>query len=183
MLRNWYAVYTKPQKEKRVSSILTKKGIENYCPVISTKGARPYNKKNQFEPLFNSYVFICMNEADIASLNYISGIVSILYWKSKPAKINQDEIDIVKQLTTNYINIRVEKSAVDVNGLIEIMEEPVIAYNENTVSIKYKSVKINLPSLGYIMIADRIKQKEKTVYSEPGLFASFPKRINALFFN
>jgi hypothetical protein len=33
------------------------------------------------------------------------------------------------------------------------------------------------------MIAERIKQKEKAVYHETSLLASFPRRINAFFFN
>ena len=31
MKKNWYAVYTKAQCEKKVAALLTKKKIENYC--------------------------------------------------------------------------------------------------------------------------------------------------------
>ena len=33
MKKNWYAVYTKSRCEKKVSASLTKKKIENYCPL------------------------------------------------------------------------------------------------------------------------------------------------------
>ncbi|RYZ19047.1 MAG: antitermination protein NusG, partial [Chitinophagaceae bacterium] len=29
----WYAIYTKPRWEKKVAELLTRKGIENYCPL------------------------------------------------------------------------------------------------------------------------------------------------------
>ncbi|KAA9039498.1 hypothetical protein FW778_11815 [Ginsengibacter hankyongi] len=33
MQKNWYAVYTKPHCEKKVSLLLVKRGIENFYPV------------------------------------------------------------------------------------------------------------------------------------------------------
>jgi hypothetical protein len=116
-------------------------------------------------------------------LKTVSWIINLIYWRSKPAVISNKEIDIIKKLTANYSNIRIEKSFVDQNAAVSILDEPTIAYNENSVSVKYKSIKVNLPSLGYTMIAERIKQKEKAVYHETSLLASFPRRINAFFFN
>lgn len=183
MIRNWYAVYTSPNKEKKVSSILTKKGIECFCPVISVEALRSANKKSLLQPLFNSFVFVQVAEAEIPMLKTVSWIINLIYWRSKPAVISNKEIDIIKKLTANYSNIRLEKSFVDQNAAVSILDEPTIAYNENSVSVKYKSIKVNLPSLGYTMIAERIKQKEKAVYHETSLLASFPRRINAFFFN
>lgn len=183
MTRNWYAVYTRPNKEKKVVSILCKKGIENYCPVTSGESDKPAYKKPIPHPLFNSFVFVQVAEAEIAALLTLPWVINVLYWRSKPAVISNREIDIVKKLTGNYSNIRLEKTSVDINAAVTILDEPTIAYNENSVSVKYKSVKVNLPSLGYTMIAERIKQDEKAVYQQTGIFSSFPKRINAFFFN
>lgn len=183
MIRNWYAVYTRPNKEKKVSSILAKKGIENYCPVISVDHNKTSNKRPLLQPLFNSFVFVQVSESEVGLLKTIPWIINLIYWRSKPAVISNREIDIIKSLTANYGNIKLEKSLVDVNGAVSILDEPTIAYNENTVSVKYNSVKVNLPSLGYTMTAERMKQKEKTSYQQPGLLASFPRRINAFFFN
>jgi transcription antitermination factor NusG len=183
MASNWYAVYTQSHKERKVSSLLTKKGIENFCPVTCSAESKSNSRKPVFEALFNSYVFVYITEAEVSSLRLIPGVINVIYWKSKPAVINKEEIDLVKQLTTNYSNIRLEKSFVDVSSVIKIIDEPQIAFNENTVSVKYNRVKVNLPSLGFIMIAERMKKKEEAVYQQPGLFSSFPQKINALFFN
>jgi len=181
MSRHWYAVYTKPLKERKVSFLLTKKGIENFCPVA--RNPESNSRKPVFEALFNSYVFVYVEETAIPSLRSVPGVINVIFWKSRPAVINDEEIDIVRQLTTNYSNIRLEKSFVDAGASVKIIEEPQIAYNENTVSVKYKRVRVNLPSLGFTMIAERMKKKEEAVYQQPGLFSSFPQKINALFFN
>lgn len=183
MTRNWYAVYTRPHKEKKVASILSRKGIENYCPVIFSEHNGSPQKKQSLRPLFSSFVFVQITESEIGALISLPWVINVLFWRSKPAVINNREIDIVKKLTNSYSNIRLEKTTVDINASVTILDEPIIAYNENTVSVKYKSVKVNLPSLGFTMIAERMKQEEKNDYQQTGIFSSFPKRINAFFFN
>jgi transcription antitermination factor NusG len=183
MLRNWYAVYTKPQKEKIVSSIFTKKGFECFCPLINTVKGKVNNKKPAFEPLFTSYVFVYLRESDISAVKSIQGVINVLYWKSKPAIIKSQEIDLIRNFTANYVNIKLLKSTVNMNENIRIKDDPSFSYSDNAVSVKYQTVKANLPSLGYTMIAERKIAEEETVYQESSLFRTFPRRINSFFFN
>lgn len=187
MSRNWYAVYTRPQKEKRVSALLTKKGIENFCPVVQNPDIKSTVKKEEFQPLFNAYVFVFMLESEVKSLLNLPGIVSIIYWKSKPAVINTQEIDILKQLTATYSTIKLEKTSVDMNGIANLVGEPLIAFKENSMSLKYQSIKINLPTLGYNMIAERTRPTEINNYPQSVSRTSnslnfLPKKLNALLF-
>ena len=41
--KKWFVVHTKPRFEKRVTEILTRKKIENYCPInkVSEAVERP----------------------------------------------------------------------------------------------------------------------------------------------
>lgn len=165
MTRNWYAVYTQPQKEEKVASVLLKKGIENFCPIVKKNTARLNIKKDFFQPLFSCYVFVFVQENELEALKKIAGILNIIHWKSKPAIINEMEIDILKQLTANYSCIKLEKTIVDVTGSVRLIGEPAVAYKENSVSLKYQSLKINLPSLGYNMIAERTKPLEEFIFS------------------
>jgi transcription antitermination factor NusG len=187
MTRHWYAVYTRPLKERKVAALLTKKGIENFCPMVQTLDSRSAAKKEEFQPLFNAYVFVFMLESEVKSLLNLPGIVSIIYWKAKPAVINSQEIDILKQLTTTYSSIKLEKTAVDMNGVANLIGEPMIAYKENSMSLKYQSLKINLPTLGYNMIAERSRPTEvngyqQTITRTSSLLSFLPKRLNALLF-
>lgn len=183
MLRNWYAVYTKPQKEKIVSSIFTKKGFECFCPMINTIKGKSNNKKAVYEPLFISYVFVYLSESDISTVLSIPGVINVLYWKSKPAIIKSQEIEAIRNLTANYINIKLIKSAVSMNENIRVKDDPAFSLNENHLSVKYQTVKVNLASLGYTMIAERRVVEEEAVYQEANLFKTFPRRINSFFFN
>ena len=55
---HWFAVYTKPRWEKKVSGILDDNGIENYCPLNKVVKQWSDRKKVILEPLFKSYVFV-----------------------------------------------------------------------------------------------------------------------------
>jgi len=187
MTRNWYAVYTQPQKEKKVALALLKKGIENFCPIIKTNNAKLNIKKDYYQPLFNCYVFVFVQDNEVELLKKVPGILNVIYWKSKPAIINEMEIDILKQLTANYSCIKLEKTIVDMNGSVRLIGEPAVAYKENSVSLKYQSLKINLPTLGYNMIAERTKPLEEFIFQESktqdNFLDFFPKKFNSLFFN
>ena len=183
MLRNWYAVYTKPQKEKFVSSAFARKGFECFCPVVNINSGKSNNKKTTFEPLFMCFVFVYMSEGDISSIKSIPGVLNILYWKSKPALIKAEEIAVIKHFTVNFINIKLIKSSVNLVHNIAVKDEPVILFKENAVSVKYQTVKAYLPSLGYTLIAERGIKEEEPVYQESGLLKTFPRLLNSLFFN
>lgn len=183
MLRNWYAVYTKPQKERVVSLTFAKKGFECFCPSINAVKSRT-NKKGIFEPLFTSCVFVYLNESDISTVKTIPGVINILYWKSKPAVIKAEEIDAIRHFSANFINIKLIKSTVNTNESISVKDEPIFSFSDNTVSVKYPTVKVNLPSLGYTMVAEkRVVEEEVPAFHESSLFRTFPKRINSFFFN
>ncbi|MCW3094268.1 MAG: NusG antitermination factor, partial [Ferruginibacter sp.] len=38
--KNWYALYTRPGTEKKVANLLSRKNIENYCPLKRQGNAR-----------------------------------------------------------------------------------------------------------------------------------------------
>ncbi|HEX6432075.1 MAG TPA: transcription termination/antitermination NusG family protein, partial [Niastella sp.] len=55
--KRWYAVYTHAKWEKKVADLLTRKNIENYCPLNKVVRQWTDRKKIIYEPLFTSYVF------------------------------------------------------------------------------------------------------------------------------
>jgi transcription antitermination factor NusG len=183
MSRNWYAVYTRPNKEKKVAYSLIKKGIESFCPVVAAREGRGEYKKLVEQPLFNSIIFVRLAETEIKSLLLVPSVVTVAYWKSKPAIISNSEIEMVKKVTSMYADVKLEKTVVKMGEEAAIIDAPVVEYNENTISVKYKSVRVSLPSIGFTMIAEKVKQKNEVIYPQPGLFTSFPKRINSFFFN
>jgi len=183
MTRNWFAVYTKPERVKRVASILSRKGIKNYVPENNILGINSNNKKAYKEPLFCSYVFVYISECEMSLLKDISGIVNIMYWLAKPAIISNEEIEAIKQLTSFYHNIKLEKTSVNMTDSVRIIDEPVISFKEKSASIKFQTLKIVLPSLGYVMIAERDKVNELVLKQDLVQVGSFPRKLTAFFSN
>ena len=120
MNRNWYAVYTKPQSEKKVTILLSKKKIESFCPhnrVLTGYGSK---RKMVYEPLFPSFVFVYITETEMNEVRKTSDVVNFVYWLGKPAMIKTAEIENIAYFNGLYCNIKVEKSPVNSAGMIRI---------------------------------------------------------------
>lgn len=101
---NWYVVYTKPKWEKKVAEKLTQAGIECYCPLITQIKQWSDRKKKVEVPLFNSYVFVQLPEADRNTVFAVPGVVRYLFWLGKPAIVRDEEIVLI-QKNLNATNI------------------------------------------------------------------------------
>jgi len=183
MIRNWYAVYTVPRREGKVASILTRRGIKSYFPVNKVISTNANNKKTSKEALFSSFVFVYITESEIGLVKNTPGLRNFLYWMGRPAVINKEEIEAVRQITLTYHNIKVEKSTVNIDDTVRIIDEPIISFNENSASVRFQTLKIVLPSLGYTMTAERDKVNEVKLQKEFVFPGNLPSRLNAFFSN
>jgi transcription antitermination factor NusG len=182
MERNWYAVYTKPQREKKISSLLTNKGIENFFPLNHVVIDRNGGKKRLTAPLFSSFVFVYLSESEFKLIHQMSD-VNLVYWMSKPAVIQEDEIDMIKNLSANYVNLRVEKVAVNTKEQVRVLEGHMNGFLDGGMGFTSQPVKVSLPSLGYLLVAEKEKAPKEVPTAIPSSFSLFPKRLNALFTN
>ena len=153
MQKNWYVIYTKPQSEKKVASLLTKKKIENFIPVVCIDGQKSWRQKAISRPLFKSYVFVHVTEQDLTLLKNAEGVISLLHWLGKPAIINEAEINTIREFAADYQDIKLEKLNVSSNVAELSTYRSTYEIDGNVVAVKNKTIKINLPSLGYAMIA------------------------------
>lgn len=153
MQKNWYAVYTKPQCEKKVATLLSKKKIENFCPLgcVEEQGFR--KSKLIFKPLFKSYVFVHVSSSEFDLLKHTDGVLNMLYWLGQPAVIKDDEITAIKEFTADHKNIKLERGIVNINEDARNYSASSYAIDGKLVTIKNKMLKISLPSLGYTMTA------------------------------
>lgn len=95
-MKNWYVVYTKPKWEKKVAEKLAEVGIECYCPLITQIKQWTDRKKAVEVPLFNSYVFVQLEDGNRNAVFQVSGVVRYLFWLGKPAIVKDEEIEIIK---------------------------------------------------------------------------------------
>src|SRR4051812_27565254 len=113
MEAKWYAVYTKSRWEKKVAELLTKRQIENYCPLNLVVRQWSDRKKKLYEPLFTSYVFVHVLQEQIAELKQVQGVINLVLWLNKPAVIKDREIQAIKEFLDEYKSVRLEKTAVN----------------------------------------------------------------------
>ena len=160
--KKWFAVYTKPHYEERVTEILTRKKIENYCPINKVLRQWSDRKRLVNEPLFNDFVFLKVEESNLFSLKHIDGVINFVYWLGKPVVIRDSEIEAIRQFIDRYNNIQLEKIEISINGNNHI-DDSTGEYRNNLIALTDRSVKVELPSLGYLMVADTETQNEGTL--------------------
>jgi len=151
--KKWFVVHTKPRFEKRVTEVLTRRKIENYCPINKVPRQWSDRKKLVNEPLFPYFVFIKVTESELLSLKQIDGVINFVYWLGRPAIVRDSEIGAIKQFLDEHNNIRLEKIQVNMNEPEQI-NDSFKKYGNGVIVLKNKSVKVELPSLGYVMAAE-----------------------------
>ena len=168
MQKNWYAVYTKPNCEKKVSRALNKMGIEIFFPLNYKR--YPTFLRGQFvsEPLFKSFIFLKAEENHVINLSkQVKGVLSLLYWLGKPATIDSDDIKAIKEFTNNYKEIALERLDVNLKNDEGIIDDILLNIDGKILMIKNRAIKVNLPSLGYTMIA---QIEDKDIFARKSYF-------------
>lgn len=152
-LSTWYAVYTKARWEKKVAELLTRKRIENYCPLNPVERQWSDRRKVIAEPLFRSYVFVRIPESRKWVVRETEGIINFVYWLGKPAVIADHEIELIKRFLREYKDVTVEQFPLRQDDLVEIKSGPLMNQRGRIIEVGKNKVKAELSSLGYTMIA------------------------------
>ncbi|MEO9070472.1 MAG: UpxY family transcription antiterminator [Ginsengibacter sp.] len=153
MQKNWYIIYTKPRCEQKVAATFSKKKIENFLPVNCKQGKSIWKSKLVYEPLFNSYIFANITETEIAKIRTVEGVVNFVYWKGEPATIHENEIEAIKEFTNDYQDIHLEKTFINPDEEVKVIDGPKYSMDGNLLMIKNTAIKVNLPSIGFAMVA------------------------------
>lgn len=117
---NWYVVYTKPKWEKKVAEKLSQIGVDCYCPLVTQVKQWSDRKKKIEVPLFNSYVFVKLEDADRNAVFQVTGVVRYLFWLGKPAVVRNEEIDIIKKSLASSNVSEVEVLSIKVGDTIKL---------------------------------------------------------------
>ncbi len=148
--KNWYAIFTKPRAEKKVLQRMLENEIEAFLPLTKTIRQWSDRKKTVEIPLISSYVFVNLEEKELYRTLPIPGTVNVLKHLGKPAKIQEEEIENLKILSSNTKDFEVSHYTRVIQGdAVEVTKGPfmgLIATCEKTSSGHRVIVKID--SLG-----------------------------------
>lgn len=154
--KKWYAVYTKPRWEKKIDSVLIRKGIESWCPLQKIERQWSDRKKVVEDPLFKSYVFVRIDDTERSKVLMTDGVLNFVHYLRKPAVIKNEEVENIKRyLAEKDASIYIisqegfrEDTKIKVN-------HGVFMGNEGTVLRGgRKKVYVKLESLGQIMVVE-----------------------------
>jgi transcription antitermination factor NusG len=162
--KHWYALYTKPRWEKKVSRILTERGFESYCPVNKVRRKWSDRIKMIEEPLFKSYVFIRVNEQFQQEVRMVPGIMNFVYWNGKPAVIPEREIIAIKKFLNDFEEVQALPFEVKENARVLITKGVMMDKEAIVQRVLNNKVEVVIESLGYVLVANLDKSSLKPLY-------------------
>jgi transcription antitermination factor NusG len=155
-VKKWYVVYTKPRWEKKIDTVLLRKGIESWCPLQKVERQWSDRKKIIEDPLFKSYVFVHIEDVERSKVLMTEGVLNFVHYLGKPAVIRDEEVATIKSyLSEKEASIYIisqegfkEETKIRVN-------HGVFMGNEGTVLRGgKKKVYVKLESLGQVMVVE-----------------------------
>jgi transcriptional antiterminator RfaH len=97
IVRQWYALHTKPRKERQVNALLQERGIETYLPTVRRKARR--RDRPDRVVYFPCYLFarIDFRVTPRSSIDWMPGIRRIIRSGDKPAVVADEIVDTVRR--------------------------------------------------------------------------------------
>ena len=137
--KQWYVVYTKSRREKKVLVELEFQGIEAYLPLQKKLRQWSDRKKWVEMPLIPGYLFVHISKFNYDKVLQTIGVVSYVRFEGKAAIIPEYQIDAIKLLLQQHeIEIQVSTSDFVAGDLVEIIAGPLIGYKGQLITIKGK---------------------------------------------
>ena len=147
--KKWYALYTRSRAEKQMFSLLQKAGFDAYLPLRKVLKYWSDRKKWVEEPLFSSYIFVCISEAEYYDVLNIPGAVRYVTFEGKAVAIPPQQIEAIKQFITTGEELPEVDLKLSPGDKVEIITGPMKGIEGELVDIMgKKKVRIEISGLG-----------------------------------
>lgn len=96
-MERWYALYTKPRRERQVHALLQERGIETYLPTVQRKVRR--RDRPDRVVYFPCYLFALLDfkVTPHSSIAWMPGVRRIVAFGDQPAVVADEIIDLVRE--------------------------------------------------------------------------------------
>lgn len=149
--KNWLVIYTTPRAEKKVNERLLNQGIETYLPLQKVIRQWSDRKKKVSVPLFNSYVFVRVNQQEYLKVLQIPGVTRFIYYLGKPAIVRPIEIDNIRKFLSRTLTSDIK---FEINKKVKITDGPLNGKSGTIKQIGKNTIKLNIVELGICLIAE-----------------------------
>lgn len=147
--RKWYVLTTKPRAEKQVSRRLTESGIEHFLPLQRRLRFWKDRKKWVEIPLFNSYIFVKIEERLRSKIFAVGGLVKYVSFGGQIAVLAEQEIDRIKCLCRFSGIVSIEQGNLTIGAEVEVMEGHFAGFRGQLLQIEGKNkLKLSIAGLG-----------------------------------
>ena len=167
--KKWYAIYTAPKAEKKISTRLLQQGIDHYLPTQKLLKQWSDRKKWVEEPLFRSYLFVYIDEALYYQVLNTNGVVKFVTFGGQAATIPAYQIETIRRLLMDSNDLEITQEELELGTPIEVIAGPLMGTLGELISIRGEkriavkihtldtSVLINLPEQFVAPIIDEHK--------------------------
>lgn len=135
----WYACYTRPRNEKTSYKKLTDAGFECYLPLQRTRRRWSDRWKWVDEPLFKSYIFTRITARDFRLVLETGSLVRFITFEGKAVPIPESQIEIVKRLLNQDIELEVSDQRFKPGQKIEVVAGPLLGLTGELVEYRGSS--------------------------------------------
>lgn len=150
----WTAFYTKPRNEKKASERLLKSGFEMYCPTRTVLKQWSDRKKKVQEPVFTSYVFAKVDEAQRLEILLDHAIVNSVFWLGKPVVIRDLEMEEIRQFLDEHPNAQTQQRNFREGDDVFVNSGPLSGQSGAIAQIRGNRAYLFIPNLGMALSAE-----------------------------
>ena len=96
-MQHWYVIQAKPRREKQVSNVLERQGVQVYLPLVRVRRVNP--RASPVTPFFPGYLFARadLDRVGVSALNWVPGSVRLLGFDGEPAVVPDVVVEHIRQ--------------------------------------------------------------------------------------
>jgi transcription antitermination factor NusG len=117
----WFAIYTPYKREKTVQARLDKQGITTYLPLLHLTRYYTRKSKQVAMPLFNCYLFVKITKKEYIRVLETPDVLRFVRFSRNLISIPQQEIDLVRRVVGEGLEITVESLGLNAGDSVEII--------------------------------------------------------------
>jgi transcription antitermination factor NusG len=151
----WYVFYTKSRHEKKVRDLLQRRGFEVFLPLQKVLRQWSDRKKRVEVPLFNSYIFVWVQEHRISDVLQTPGIAWAIRHNGRPAALRTEEYELIRRFLQTGLFIEVLPGGeVQPGDRVKILDGPLKGAEGQVTETHPGKFTVVLETLGQAMRVD-----------------------------
>ena len=134
-MKSWYAVQTKPRRERAVAEALERGGLECYFPRIRQWRHRAGKRFREVGPLFPGYLFVRLAFAgDYPRVRWTPGLARVVAFGDSPVRIEEDMLAQIREMEKAGSRGRLRSQSLEPGARVRVMEGPFAGFQGRVVT-------------------------------------------------